>query len=156
MIFTKAQKIYIALVALVIGIAIITDKFSFTLAFFLAFPLMVRLVRYMNSIKNHLAIEGALPTLDVIYGGVRYLGSESEVVTTRRVDDPREPGPLRFEQLCRTKSGAWFCLYFETINGSGFARGPNVKPLRDHDAAIWLEQADHEQYRRFFGEPKLA
>lgn len=78
------------------------------------------------------------------------------MIATRRLDNPRKLGPLWLEQLCRTKNGAWFSLYLETINGSGFARGLDLKPLSELDAAVWLERDDHELYCRLFGEPKLA
>jgi hypothetical protein len=107
------------------------------------------------TLRNGRAIDKALSQLDVIYGGMRYLGAESEAITTRRLDNRYRPGPLYLEQLCRSKSGAWYKFRFIVVHGTGVPVDFEVQPCSEAEAALWLER-EPEQYRRFFGEPKLA
>lgn len=152
--FTVKQERNIAIVGLVIA----------TVFFFVGWGtagtmfLLVSGYKFMEKslmLRNGRAIENALPQLDVICGGMHYLGSESEVVATHRLDDRRSPGPLLLEQLCRSNRGIWFKFRFVVEHGTGGASGFEVRPCSEVDAAMWLER-EPEQYRRFFGEPKLA
>lgn len=107
--------------------------------------------RLARSDKNVIARDSAIKSLDMEMSGLRYLGSESTVYATRRLDLQWEPGPLEFEQLCRTIRGTWFKFRFSTINGSGRAQNFEISPITDADAQEWLErdrmQLMHEQGR---------
>lgn len=105
-------------------------------------------------LRSSRAIDKALPQLDLIYGGMRYVGKESEVVATRTLTESKSE-IVHLEQLCRTKSGTWFKFRFSLALGDTRTREHEVLPCSEDEAKVWLER-EPEQYRRFFGEPELA
>jgi hypothetical protein len=103
-------------------------------------------------------IVSALPTLDKIVDGKRFLGSECEAVKTFRSGAcdlaVRAMGKgweqhwfmYEAEQLCRTKFGAWFLFNPET---------GVVEPCSERSARARLAD-DEELYVKVFGAPERA
>lgn len=118
----------------------------------------VWILKNKHATRNRFALESVLPQIDVIIGGRRFIGTESEMITSRRWDDPAEAKtPLDIEQLCRTNNGAWFSVRFQTRSGSGRTQNVKVTPLDEDQARTWLEQTnDSALYERFFGEAVIA
>lgn len=110
----------------------------------------------LHRAKNIKAIESALPMLDGIFSGRRYIGKESEVVDTIKYENQYSSKyPISIEQLCKTKAGNWFKFKFSTKSGTGIPYDFSVIPLNELDARYWLEK-NQALYHRFFGDPELA
>lgn len=62
-----------------------------------------RLLIAWESSQNLRAIRSAFANLDLIYAGLHFVGAESELIDWRRVDHPRDDGPIQIAQLGRTK-----------------------------------------------------
>jgi hypothetical protein len=112
-----------------------------------------RYLRALESSQNLRAIYGALPKLDRIHAGLRFLGTESELIDWRRADDPREEGPIRIVQLCRTKKGQWFEYRFDLRYGH--VRADSINLLDEERARTWLSY-DLKAYKRTFSLPEVA
>ncbi|TCJ15190.1 hypothetical protein EZJ19_07730 [Parasulfuritortus cantonensis] len=146
-----------AFAALPVSVALIDylGGFGVAVGFLITAFAIIRLYDLRSSARNLQAINAALPMLDCVVGGRRFVGTESVAIATRRVDKLDRPGPLILEQLCRTRVGQWFKLSFQTDNGTGYPFGLAVQPISENEAKNWLEQ-DPDIYRRFFGEPEIA
>lgn len=106
----------------------------------------------LSTKRNGKAIREALSTLDEVYGGLRFIGKEAEVISTIRLDDRRSPGPLAMEQLCRTHKGQWFTITFEIKNGTGIAYGLRItETMSENEAKKWLLMFDQDVYKSMFG-----
>ena len=111
------------------------------------------LLRDLSGRQNSAAIQRALREYDEIVGGVRWIGSVAEVLASDRVDVAREPGPVRFEQVCRTPKGAWFIFNVSVAHGRIVDR--NLTPCDERQAKNRL-QRHRDVYVRCFGEPESA
>jgi hypothetical protein len=113
----------------------------------------VRFLRIVESERNLKAINHALDDLDIIHGGLRIIGRESDALDWRRADVSREPGPVEVAQLCRTRNGQWFEHCFALRHGRTSAH--IVKLLDESEARFWLSY-DGKAFERVFGPAPLA
>ena len=98
-------------------------------------------------------IKGSLTNYEAIVGGRIWKGSDSELLASDRADNPREPGPIRYEHICRTKSGSWFI--FEVAVQMGQVVYRELRPCDEATARSRLER-HQAAYVRCFGHPSVA
>lgn len=108
------------------------------------------------------AINTSLSRLDHFADGMRYTGSSSRVVLTKKyrlksTEDPSIFGGMHFriEQLCRTDSDNWFVLAFEINKGVGSVDSFVISPASESHAKKVLQDFP-EEYAIEFGEPEIA
>ncbi|MCU6502223.1 hypothetical protein LPN04_30960 [Rugamonas sp. A1-17] len=145
--FKKIEKKKLwAIVALVSLIsAIVGGKLVMLFALPVAFFAMVRLNNEFACERNLKVKRDTHKLLDHEMAGLRFLGSEVAVLASRRTDDQTMPGPLTYEQLCKTNRGTTFKLTFETRHGSGRASNVQIRPISQTEAEEWLERDRIEQ-----------
>lgn len=153
--FSDQQKKHISHVALVVGLASFFLGGILSPLSVISLPAAWWLFKDLEYRRNIKAIESALPMLDGIYGGRHYVGKNTEVVASKRIDDPRKSGPLVVEQLCKTDAGNWFKFRFSTKTLSGVPYDFDVAPCEENEAKLWLETKP-EVYRKLFGNPEAA
>lgn len=114
---------------------------------------LYRMSRRLSGELNLKAIRIAHAELDCMAGGLRILGSESEMIDWRRTDNRYEPGPIQGMQLCRTRKGRWFQFSFDVEHGR--AHVYSVKALDEAEARSWLSYNVHK-YEQVFGALEVA
>jgi hypothetical protein len=139
-------------VACFITAYLVGNPYAAFLIFAGLFP-FVRLMRRIESERNWKLIHNCLSNFEAIIGGKLWCGRDAEIVASDRLDIPSEPGPIRFEHICRTKSGSWFTFMVEVYRGRVVFC--ELYPCDEMTARYRLER--HQlAYIRYFGEPSLA
>jgi hypothetical protein len=114
---------------------------------------LLRLMRRREGQRNWAAIINSMADFEEIIGGQLWTGREAEILASDRVDSPSEPGPIRYEHICRTKQGAWFI--FEVAVSMGRVVYRELRPCDEATAQYRLER-HRTAYVRCFGAPKAA
>jgi hypothetical protein len=148
------NKLYLSTVVIVGGA--VTVKGSGLIALFAcltALLALLRLIRVVESQRNWGAIQHALQGVNEFIAGQRWVGNESEILASDRLDDPAGPGPVRFEHICRTRAGSWFLLEVQVKMGCVLHRA-----LRPCDEATARDRLQRHQaaYVRCFGQPAVV
>lgn len=112
-----------------------------------------KLLRLYDGERNWEAVQSALSDYEEIVSGSLWIGKQAEVLACDRVDNPRDSGPVRFEQICRTGNGQWFLFHVAVLHGRVLER--NLTPLDKDHARLRLE-GHKDVYVRYFGEPSVA
>ena len=101
--------------------------------------------------------ELALPSLDLMYGGLRFIGSQAKVVDTRRYwHGVLYNQEAHVTQLCITDSGVWFMLEFDVMERRPRPYGMRISALpNEAEVRAWLS-TNYGAYRQYFGEPSVA
>ena len=109
-------------------------------------------IRRANLEANIRAIALALPSVDQLFLGKRYVGLQSKLVHTTQLGATSTPGHLGFRQLCRTDRGAWFIIEFDTRSGSGRSINTRIVDVIDDAVAKeWLLRENATAYKDVFG-----
>lgn len=120
---------------------------------FVALASLVQLARRREAERNWAASRNALLGYQEILAGRLWTGGDAEILASDRLDNPQEPGPIRYEHICRTKSGSWFIFLVEVAMGRVVFR--ELYPCDETTAKQRLEC--HEAvYIRCFGSPAIA
>jgi hypothetical protein len=114
---------------------------------------LMRLVRTIEGQRNWTALNNALDDYEEIIGGQLWSGRDAEILASDRLDNPREPGAIRYEHICRTSSGAWFIFKVDVAMGRVLFR--EAHPCDDAVAKQRLER-HQSAYVRCFGKPATA
>lgn len=109
--------------------------------------------RQLEGKRNRAAIQGALADFEEIIGGALWRGRDADVLASDRLDNLKEPGPVRYEHICRTKLGAWFIFVVEVHSGRILFR--ELYPCDEATAKLRL-QRHPLAYVRCFGQPAVA
>jgi len=141
-----------------IGLAgLFFTKFPFAVgAGIISLGALLRLLRITEGERNWKTIQNVQSVLadyEEIIDGQLWFGKDAEILASDRVDNPREPGPVVFEYICRTKNGAWFVFDLGVI--SGRVVHYNLNPCDEATAKKRL-QRHKDVFVRCFGQPTNA
>lgn len=123
-----------------------------SLSIIVGIALIVFIERYLDN-KNTQKIDKALPMLDGIFEGKKYVGKNCTVIKTNKLF--LQGHVFLANQLCKTENGNWFHFRFTLSDKNQMPFDLSVSPCDEEEVKYCLEN-DISTYKHHFGEPELA